>query len=61
MKTTTITAYEYAQLYGCSKRNVTQNLQNDIGMVGMVSWKKGSGKTSSWLIEVLKDWYDSKK
>ena len=61
MNTITITVSEYAHLYGCTPQFVSRNLRNEIGMVGMISYRKIDGKTSGWLIEVLKTWYDSKK
>lgn len=57
MRTITITANEYAQLYGCTPRNVIKNLNNGIGMAHMRSFRKAGG---SWLIDVSKEWYDSK-
>jgi hypothetical protein len=57
MKTKTITANEYATLYGCSTQFVSRQLRKDIGMTAMVSWKKSGG---TWLIEVLSSWTENK-
>lgn len=58
MNTITITVSEYANRYGCSPQFVTRKLRDEIGMTGMVSWRKVEGKKQGWLIEVLISWYD---
>lgn len=61
MKTQTITATEYAKLYKCSPQYVTGHLRKDIGMAGMVSWRKIEGRTGSWMIQVLNSWVEGKR
>lgn len=58
MKTITITVREYAELYGCSPRYVNQVLNDGDLLTAMVNIRKSGG---TWLIDVLKWWYDSKK
>lgn len=58
MKTITVTVSEYANKYGCSREFVSRQLRKGTGMTGMVSWRKIDGRTGSWMIEVLKGWYD---
>lgn len=60
MNTKTLTASEYAKYYGCSTEYVTRKLRQDIGLTGMVSWRKIEGRTGSWLIEVLTSWVENK-
>jgi hypothetical protein len=60
MRTQTLTASEYARLYGCSPQYVTRKLNQNIGLTGMVSWRKIEGRTGSWIIQVLKTWVESK-
>ena len=57
MKTITITVLEFAQIYGCSRRHVNNMLANDTVPPEIVSYRKSSG---TWLIEVLKSYYDAK-
>lgn len=57
MQVITITVREYAELYGCSPRYVNQVINDGNLMANMVSVRKSSG---TWLIDVLKGWYDSK-
>jgi hypothetical protein len=59
--TITITASEYASLYGCSTSFVTRNLRKGIGMTAMLSWRKSEGKTGPWMVEVLISWWNLKK
>jgi len=57
MTTVTITISEYASLYGCTPRNVSKNLNNGKLMPFMRGFKKSGG---AYLLEVDKNWYDSK-
>jgi hypothetical protein len=57
MKTTTITATEYAKLFGCTPRNVQMNCAKGVIMPFVVSFKKSEG---TWLLTVLISWYESK-
>jgi hypothetical protein len=57
MNVITITVREYAELYGCSPRYVNQVLNDGNKLTAMESYRKSSG---TWLIDVLKSWYDSK-
>jgi hypothetical protein len=59
MKTITITSKEYAELHGLvTQRWVNECLSKGVGLPFMLSFRKSGG---TWLIDVLKSWYDSKK
>jgi len=58
MKVITITSKEYAQLYGCTPRYINQVLNEGNLLMAMVRIRKSGG---TWLIDVLKNWYDDKK
>lgn len=57
MNVITITVKEYCDLSGYSVRNATKHLNNGTLMPYMRNIRK-SGAT--WLVDVMKDWYDSK-
>ena len=60
MKTIIITISEYSQLEGCTPRYINQLINNEKLIKEdhvMNIWKSGG----TWLIDVLKDWYDSKQ
>ena len=59
MKTVTITAREYAKKYGCTPEYVTRKLRSDIGLDGIISWRKSPGRTGGWMITVLISWYEN--
>lgn len=55
MKVRTITSSEYAKIYGCTPTYVNRKLRSNIGMTGMIDWKKSGG---TWLIQVLTSWIE---